>query len=145
MLYFIANPITVNKIRLDAGIKRDLESEGFVFVRVRKSNRLKFSAQKRQFDNLEGLTSPCKRKRKSSKSTTSATDVATEDTAVGTLSGHIESVSSASGQSTLRPWTLGSITDNSSPESSSTTENAQIGVQPSPLLSCPYYGRLVRP
>jgi hypothetical protein len=65
MLYFIANPTTVNKIRLDAGIKRDLKSEDFAFVRVRKSNRLKSSTQKRQFDNLEGLTSPCKRKRKS--------------------------------------------------------------------------------
>src|SRR6266487_2195657 len=72
MLYFITNPTTINKIRLNAGIKRDLELEDFVFVRVRKSNRLKSSAQKRQFDNLEGLTSPYKRKQKSSKSTTSA-------------------------------------------------------------------------
>lgn len=74
------------------------------------------------------------------------TNAATEDTAVGTPAGHIESVSSEvitdslqlSSQSTpLRPGTPGSITDNSSPESSSTTENAQIGVQPKPLLSCP--------
>jgi hypothetical protein len=209
MLYFIANPTTVNKIRLDAGIKGDLESKEFVIVRVRKSNRIKSSAQKRKFDNLKGLASPCKRKRKTSKkpptsanenttvndkssadvdtevSTSSAvdepgdevtvegaavgipaavdepgtdaaaentavgtpaavdepgTDAATEDTAVGTLPGHIESVSSevmtdalqSSSQSTpLRPWTPGSITDNSSPEPSSTT------VQPKPLLSCP--------
>ncbi|KFY84655.1 hypothetical protein V500_09125 [Pseudogymnoascus sp. VKM F-4518 (FW-2643)] len=34
--------------------------------------RLKSSTQKRQFDNLEGLTSPCKRKRKSARSATSA-------------------------------------------------------------------------
>jgi hypothetical protein len=189
MLYFIANPTTVNKIRLDAGIKGDLESKEFVFVRVRKSNRIKSSAQKRKFDNLNGLASPCKMKRKTSKkpptsanenttvndkssadvdtefSTPSAidepgdevtvegaavgtpaavdepgTDAAREDAAVGTLPGHIESVSSevmtdalqSSSQSTpLRPWTPGSITDNSSPEPSSTT------AQPKPLLSCP--------
>jgi hypothetical protein len=205
MLYFIANPTTVNKIRLDAGIKGNLESKEFVFVRVRKSNRIKSSAQKRKFNNLQGLASPCKRKRKTSKkpptsanenttvndkssadvdtevSTSSAvdevtvegaavgtpaavdkpgadaaaentavgtpaavdepgTDAATEDTAVGTPPGHIESVSSevmtdalqSSSQSTpLRPWTPGSITDNSSPEPSSTT------VEPKPLLSCP--------
>ncbi|KAF8846625.1 hypothetical protein BDZ45DRAFT_786549 [Acephala macrosclerotiorum] len=190
MLYFIANPTTVNKIRLDAGIKGDLESKEFVFVRVRRSNRIKCSAQKRKFNTLQGLASPCKRKRKTSKkplptsanenptvndkssanvdtevSTSSAvdepgdevtvggaavgtpaavdepdTEAATEDTAVGTLLGHIESVSSevmtdalqSSSQSTsLRPWTLGSITDNSSPEPSFTT------VQPEPLLSCP--------
>ena len=52
MLYFIANPTTVNKIRLDAGIKGDLEAKEFVFVRVRKSNRIKSSAQKRKFDAL---------------------------------------------------------------------------------------------
>ena len=81
MLYFLANSITVNKIRLDAGIKGDLESKDFVFVRVRKSSRLKSSAQKRQFDNLEGLTSPCKRKRKSSKKPTTSVN---EDTTVKT-------------------------------------------------------------
>jgi hypothetical protein len=68
------------------------------------------------------------------------TDAAPEDTAAGTLPGHIESVSSevitdalqSSSQSTpLRPQTPSSITDNSSPEPSSTT------VQPKPLLSCP--------
>jgi hypothetical protein len=73
------------------------------------------------------------------------TDVAAEDTAVGTPPGHIESVSSevmtdslpsSSQSTTLRPRTPGSITDSSSPESSSTTENAQIGVQPKLLLSC---------
>ncbi|KAH6700678.1 hypothetical protein BKA61DRAFT_620970 [Leptodontidium sp. MPI-SDFR-AT-0119] len=201
------------------GINGHLESNDFVFVRVRKSNRLKSSAQKRQFDNLEGLTSPCKRKRKSFKSTTSAnkdttvktpaavnkssadvdtevgtpsivdepgaeaaaeseavgapaavdkpsndaaiedtsvgtpavvdepgTNAATEDTAGGTPPGHTASASSevmtdssqSSSQSTpLRPWTSGSITDNSRPESSSTTENAQIAVQLKPLHSCP--------
>ncbi len=177
MLYFITNPTTINKIRLDAGIKGDLESKEFVFVRVCKSNRIKSSAQKRKFNNLNGLASPCKRKRKTSKkpptstnentivnnkssadvdievSTPSAvnepgnevtgegaavgtlaavdkpgTNAAREDTAVGTLPGHIEPVSSKvmidalqlSSQSTpLRPWTPGSITDNSSPELSS--------------------------
>jgi hypothetical protein len=171
MLYFLANPTTVNKIRLDAGIKGDSESKEFVFVRVRKSNRIKSSAQKRKFDNLKGLASPCKRKRKTSKKPTTSvnedttvndksstdvdtevrtpsavaepsvevavegaavgtpavvdvpgTDAATEDTVVGTPSGHIESVSSevmtdslqSPSQSTpLRPWTPGSITDNS--------------------------------
>jgi hypothetical protein len=63
----------------------------------------------------------------------------------GTPLGHIESISSevmtdslqSSSQSTpLRRWTPGSITDNLGPESSSTTENAQIGVQPKPLLPC---------
>jgi hypothetical protein len=200
MLYFLANSITVNKIRLDAGIKGDLESKDFVFVRVRKSNRIKSSAQKRKFDNLQGLASPCKRKRKSSKKPTTSvnedttvktraaidksradvdtevstpsavdepgvevavedaavgtpavvdepgTNAATEDTAGGTPPGHIEPVSSevmtdslrSSGQSTPpRPWTSGFTTNNSSPESSSTTENAQIAVQPKPLLSCP--------
>jgi hypothetical protein len=67
MLYFIADPTTVNKIRLDAGIKGDLESKEFVFVHVRKSNRIRSSVQKRKFDNLNGLASPCKRKRKTSK------------------------------------------------------------------------------
>jgi hypothetical protein len=41
MLYFIANSITVNKIRLDVGIKGDLEAKEFIFIRVRKSNRIK--------------------------------------------------------------------------------------------------------
>lgn len=206
---------------------------------MRKSNRLKSSAQKRQYDNLEGLTSPCKRKRKSSKSTTAAnkdttlkppiaghessadvdtevgtpsaddepgaevaaegeaggtpavvekprndaapdntsagtpvvaddpgtgaaaedttddtpavvdgrgTDAAAEDTTVGVISGHIESVSSevmadalqSSDHSTpLRPWTPGSLTDDSRPGSTSTIENAQTGFHPSLLLSCP--------
>ena len=68
------------------------------------------------------------------------TDAATEDTAAVAPPGHIKSVSSEviadalqlSSQSTpLRPGTPGSITDNSSPESPSTT------VQSKPLLSCP--------
>ncbi|CZR52927.1 uncharacterized protein PAC_02805 [Phialocephala subalpina] len=241
MLYFLANPTTVNKIRLDAGIKGDLESKEFALVCVRRSNRIKSSAQKRKFDNLKGMASPCKRKRKTSKPPTTpvnedttvndkssadvdtevgtpsavdepgvevaaedaaaedaavgtpaavdepgvevaaedaavgtpaavdvpgtdaaaedaaaedaavgtpaavdvpGTDATAEDTAVGTPPGHIESVSSevmtdslqSSSQSTpLRPRTPGSITDNSSPESSSTTENAQMGVRPNPL------------
>jgi hypothetical protein len=41
MLYFIANPTTINKIRLDVGIKGNLEAKDFVFVHVRKSNRIK--------------------------------------------------------------------------------------------------------
>ena len=43
MLYFLANSITVNKIRLNVGIKGDLELKNFVFVHVRKSNRIKSS------------------------------------------------------------------------------------------------------
>lgn len=37
MLYFVANPTNIYKIRLDTGMKRELESEDFVFVHVRKS------------------------------------------------------------------------------------------------------------
>ncbi len=183
MLYFIANPTTVNQIRLDAGIKRDLKPEDFVFVRVRKSNRLKSSTQKRQFDNLEGLTSPCKRKRKSRSTdkpvkkpaavdessadmdtevgtssgadepatdaaaedtivvTSSgagepATDAAVEDAAVGTPSGAGEPATDAAAEDTTVGTPSGQ-TDNSSAESSSTTENTQIGAQPSLLLPCP--------
>lgn len=72
ILYFVANTGAVNNIRLDVGIKGDLESNDFVLVRVHRSNRVKSSVQKRKFDNLKGLTIPCKRKRKSSKSATSA-------------------------------------------------------------------------
>ncbi len=79
MLYFLANPTIINKIRLDAGIKGDLESKEFVFVRVRTSNRSKSSAQKRKFDNLKDLTSPCERTRKSSKKPTTSVN---EDTTV---------------------------------------------------------------
>lgn len=236
-----------------------MESEDFVFVRVRKSTRLKSSPQKRQFDNLGGFTSPSKRKRKSSKSATSAkkdttvktsaavnefgadvdtevgaltavdghgidaaaediavdtpiavdgrhtdvaaenagvdtvtavdghgtdkvpkdtsadtpiaflrhgidaaaedtavdtpicvdghgTDAAPEDPSVGTPSGYVESVSnevmtdslqSSSESTPRRPWTPGSITGTSNPESVFTAESTQIGVQPNPLLSCP--------
>ncbi|KAG4438632.1 hypothetical protein IFR05_005876 [Cadophora sp. M221] len=105
MLYFIANPITVNQIRLDARIKRDLKSEDLVFVRVRKSNRLKSSTQKRQFDNLEGLTSPCKRKRKSrstnkpiKKPATIDESSADMDMDVGTSSGANEPATNATAE-----------------------------------------------
>jgi hypothetical protein len=203
MLYFIANPITVNKIRLDAGIKRDLKSEDLVFVRVRKSNRLKSFTRKRQFDNLEGLISPCKRKRKSRSTdkpvkkpaavdessadmdmevgTSSGadepatdataedaavvtpaavnehgtdaapedaavdtpaavnghgTDAAAEDAAVDTPAAVDEHGTDAAAEHTTVGTPSGQ-TDNSSAESSSTTENTQIGAQPSPVLSCP--------
>ncbi|KAH6717483.1 hypothetical protein BKA61DRAFT_719574 [Leptodontidium sp. MPI-SDFR-AT-0119] len=175
MLYFIANPTTVNKIRLDAGIKRDLKSEDLVFVRVRKSNRLKSCTQKRQFDNLEGLTSPCKRKRKSrstdkpvnkpaavdessadidmevgtsSGADEPATDATAEDAAVDTLAavnGHstdaapedeaVHTPAAVDGHGTDAA-AEDTTADNSSAASSSTTENTQIGAQPSPVFSC---------
>jgi len=237
-LCFIANLTTVNKTRLETGIKGDLDSKAFVLVR--RSDRLGSRTQKRQFDNLEGLTSPRKRKRKPSKKATTSVneetavetpaeadehsaDAAAEDTAVGTLaavdetsadaaaavvdetgpdaaaediavgtpavvdetsadvaaavvdetgpdaaaeaatigtpSEHLgedlgkfdsgesaasvssevmtDSLQSLSQSATLWPRTPGSITDSSSPESFSTAENAQLGVQPKPLLSCP--------
>jgi hypothetical protein len=180
-----------------------LKLEDLIFIRVRKSNRLKSSTQKRQFNNLEGLTSPYKRKRKSrstdkpvkkpatvNKSSTDmdievgtssgadkpatdtttdhaavvtpaainrhGTDAATEDTAVDTpaaINRHstdtapedvavdILAAVNKHGTDTAAEDTTVSTpsgqTDNSSAVLSSTTENTQIGAQPSPVLSYP--------
>jgi hypothetical protein len=74
MLYFIANPTTINKIRLNVRIKGDLKLKEFVFIHVRKSNRIKSFIRKRKFNNLNGLASPCKRKWKISKKPPTSTN-----------------------------------------------------------------------
>jgi len=63
MLCFIANLTTINQTRPRTGIKGDLEPKGFIFIYIHRSDRLRSFAQKRQFNSLKGLISPCKRKR----------------------------------------------------------------------------------